>query len=216
MSPRTTGTIGGPGFVADHSSVERNSGRQVAWDLVGENRRTTAGQTVTLAAAALAAATSITVDPLTAHLADNTVLDFGGGKFARINNAAGYDAGDTALTVDAIPTALAGTESAIVSGSGQKALAAGTVVAERDTSGVLEIYPAVDSGDASIGVIETDANELSQVEAISGYGVITHGKLYEALLPDATGTPRAIPATQRTELLALGFSFEPYTDTSAA
>lgn len=69
---------------------------------------------VTVGASALAAATSITVSALSGPIPDNTLLDFGGAKFARVNGA--VIAGATSITVDAIPTALAGGETATFEG----------------------------------------------------------------------------------------------------
>lgn len=69
---------------------------------------------VTVGAAALAAATSITVSALSGPIPDNTLLDFGTNKFARVNGAVA--AGATSITVDAIPTALAGAETATFEG----------------------------------------------------------------------------------------------------
>lgn len=65
---------------------------------------------VTVGPAALAAATSITVTALSGPVPTGTVLDFGTNKFARLT--ANALAGATTLTVAALPTALAGGETA--------------------------------------------------------------------------------------------------------
>jgi hypothetical protein len=148
---RTTRPIGAPAFVVDQSSVVRGTGRQIDWDLLGDNFvvdpqtvklngaaapgavsltvdplpvdlnvgdvlefGTLEQVTVTMNASALAAATSITVLALSGPIPDNTLLDFGTNKFARVNGAVA--AGATSITVDAIPTALAGSEVATFEG----------------------------------------------------------------------------------------------------
>lgn len=218
MSTTTNSPAGSPSFVVDPGSVVRNSGRQVDWTKVGENRRRTAGQIVKLSAAASAAATSITVDALAAALANGTVLNFTGtNKFAQVNDASAL-AGDTSVTVLALPEALADNDEAVVAGSGSKWLPAGTVVEEATASNVTKISPRVGGSGSAAGLLATDANEDSTVESKSGYGVFTGGKFYESLLPDAAGSPRVLDATIKAELVALpdGMSFEPYYDSSAA
>lgn len=96
---------------------------------------TVVGQTVTVTASALAAATSITVSALAAPLLDNTLLDFGTNKLARVNGD--HAAGATTITVDAIPTALAGNETATVVG-GDKVLRLTADAAEGATSITVE------------------------------------------------------------------------------
>lgn len=65
-----------------------------------------AGVVVEVEGAVSAAATTIPLaTATTGKIPDNTLLDFGGTKFARVNGA--MAAGVTSLTVDAIPTALA-------------------------------------------------------------------------------------------------------------
>ncbi len=214
---RTTGNAGRPAFVVDPGSVVRNSGRQVDWAKVGEDRRLTAGQTVKLSAAAIAGATSISFIALTAALPSGTVLNFTGvNKFAQTTAAAAV--GATSVAVAALPEALAINDEAIVVGSGAKVLRAGTVLVETVTGNVRKVSPRVGGTGTATGLLATDANEGSTVESASGYGVFTGGKFYESLLPDAAGTPRVLDATIKAELVALpdGMSFESYTDSSAA
>ncbi len=215
---RTTSQAANPAFVVDPGSVVRGSGRQVDWSLVGEDRRLTPGQTVTVGVGGAAiGATSIPVTALSAALAAGTQLDFtGAGKFAKVTVAAA--AGATAITVEALPQAVVAGDTATVAGSGKKFLPAGTIVKESVSGNVRKIIPRVGNGATAYGIIVSDANEDSTVEAKSGYGVYTGGKFYESLLPDAAGTPRVLDATIKSELVALsdGMSFESYTDSSAA
>lgn len=213
---RTTSTGGTPAFVVDPASVSRNSGRQVDWALVAENRRLTPGQIVTTTGIAAIAAISIPVVALTVAIPSGTTLDFtGAGEFAKLTAAAAI--GATALTVEALDAQIESGDTAVFAGTGKKFLAGGTVVSESVVGNVRKIIPRVGSS-AATGILITDANEDSTVEAKSGYGVYTGGKFYESLLPDAAGTPRVLDATIKAELVALpdGMSFESYTDSSAA
>lgn len=108
-----------------------------------------AGIPVTVTASAIATATSITVAalapslyPATALIASGnvllksgTVLDFGGGKFARLT--ADALVGATTLTVAALPTALVGNETTTYTPFGSETIPSGTIVgrtwAERDS-----------------------------------------------------------------------------------
>lgn len=219
---RTTSNVAGAGFIADPASVVRNSGRQVDWARVPEDYRQAVGSTVTTSGAAAAAATSIPVVALSAALPVGQVLNFtGAGEFAILTAAAAV--GATALTVEALDAGIESGDTATVAGTGKKRIPAGTVVSEFVTvSGAKStrlIAPTAAAGGTAIGVIATDANEDAGSESLSGYGVITGAKVHEPLLPEATGTPRALPTALRNALIALdggGFSFEPYTDSSAA
>lgn len=96
---------------------------------------------------------------------------------------------------------------------GKKFLPAGTVVGDLAGSG--KVGPRVATTNPAIGLLETDATEGDLTAAITGYGVIVGGVLHENLLPDATGTPKTLPAAIKTELSAAGsgFAFLQYQDT---
>lgn len=213
-----------PGFIAHFPSVRLSTGRQVDWAAVPNDYRQTPGQTVTVAAAAVAGATSITVNALARALPSGTVLDFGGDEFAR--TTADAAAGATTLAVAALGTALEGGEVATVPGSGFKKIAAGTPVAEIDASG--KIVPrglgAATAGRTTLGLLTSDAHEpgygpTTEVEALSGYGVITGAVVYEQLLPKTPGLASVLDATVRAELADLpggGIAFEQYADNRAS
>ena len=95
---------------------------------------------------------------------------------------------------------------------GKKFLVAGTVVGE--LAGAGRVGPRVATTNPAIGILETDAVQDEGFAALTGYGVIKGGILYENLLPDATGTPKTLAAATKTELNAAGngFSFEQYGD----
>jgi hypothetical protein len=132
--PRTTSNIGGAGFIADHSSIVRDSGRQVDWANVPASGAT-------------------------------------------------YDAT-----------------------TGKKKLPAGTVCG--DTLGTGKISPRVVTTNPAVGIIETDAIEGDTTVPASGYGFIRGGAVYEALLPEATGSPRVLATAVKTELNAAGMGFD--------
>lgn len=125
-------------------------------------------QTITVGASALAAATSITVTATTVAIADNTLLDFGTNKFARVNGA--HAAGVTSITVDAIPTALAGGETAIVDG--------GQLIAVVDAH--------ADAGDTTVTVEDLPLSLADNAEAIVAGDPIGDEQLIGKALPAGT------------------------------
>lgn len=75
--------------------------------------------------------------------------------------------------------------------------------------------PRVAATNPATFLLATDAPEDSTVAALSGFGDLVGGAVYENLLPDATGgPPRALPAAVKTELSAAGtgFAFFTYSD----
>lgn len=211
---RTTYTPSRPAFIADHASVDRLNGRQINWSLVGEDRRRTPGQVVTVGAAGAAInATSIPVLALARALNAGTVLDFGGLKYARVTaNAA---AGAVAITVAAIPTALVSGDVATVAGTGAKFLPAGTVCGSLlDNTG--KMSPRVVTTNPAVAILETNATDdpLSP-DASSGYGFIVGGVIFENLLPEASGSPKVLASAVKTELASagMGWVFQQYADT---
>lgn len=208
---RVTSSISRPPFIADPTSIDRNQGRQIDWANVAAKYYDTA-VVVTLGANAAQNATTLTVAALTGAIPTGTTLDFGGAKFARLTADAA--AGATTLTVAAIPTALVSGDTATYVGpNGKRVLPAGTAVGETLGSG--KISPRVASTNTAIGLLETTAVEGEAQAALSGYGVIVGGVVFENLLPDATGGPPATLASGiKTELAAAGtgFSWQSYGD----
>jgi hypothetical protein len=97
--------------------------------------------------------------------------------------------------------------------TGKKVLPAGTVVGELLGGG--KVSPRVVTTNPATGILAAQALEGDLDAALSGYGVIVGGRLYENLLPDATGGPPAtLAAAIKTELgtNSHGFSFETYSD----
>jgi hypothetical protein len=171
-----------PGFVGDHSSVVRlPGGRQIDFQLVSERRRSTAF-VVKLAAAALAGAVALVVDPLAKAVKAGQLLFFGqAGEYARVT--ADSDAGEAGLDVEALPAALEDNDEAVVGGTGKKSVKAGTIVAQL-ASGKIIPRADVTGAETAIGFLASDATEDAMQDALTGYGVLIGGVFYEGLLPD--------------------------------
>jgi hypothetical protein len=114
------------------------------------------------AAGAAANATSVPVDALTGPIPSGTTLHFGSKKFAILTADAA--AGATALTVEALPTALVDADTAWYEGTQLDTVVSGTLIgrtfAERDAS--TGFGPAADSDDefylVAFDVVDTDNN----------------------------------------------------------
>lgn len=214
---RTTTHISRLPFIADPTSIDRNQGRQIDWANVAATYQATPQitQSVVVGAAGAAGnATTVPVDATTYAIPSGTLLDFGAKKFARLS--ADALAGATSLTVDAIATALVDNDAAthiVQRGSGKKTLPAGTAVGELLGSG--KISPRIVTTNPATGFLETTAVEDEPQAALSGYGMIVGGVLFENLLPDATGgPPKTLASAIKTELAAAGtgFSWQVYGD----
>lgn len=129
---------GRPGFIADVTSREHvlAGGAKVdAADFVSAD-----AVRVSVTAGASADDTSVAVAALSAAIPAGTALDFGGKKFARLS--AGAAKGATTLAVDALASALTGSELAYYNPPGsRKRIPAGTLVglthAELEGAGAL-------------------------------------------------------------------------------
>lgn len=147
------------------------------------------------AAGAAEGATSVPVDALSGPLPDNTLLDFGGAKFARLSAAAA--AGATSLAVDAIPTALVDDDTATYTGTGSKHVPSGTVVgrtiAERDASQGFGPAAAADDEIFIVALEVTDVTAIDDVELYRHHRIVK-----ENFLPGwsslATGVKTAVRA----------------------
>jgi hypothetical protein len=202
-----------PGFVVDWHSINRNSGRQIDWGLVGDNYRSTAF-TVTMAAEATATATSLTVDPLPGAVPAGTLLRFWAGEYAYVTEAAA--AGDEALTVEAIPATIENGDTATVPGTGAKSIPAGTMMAELASG---KIIPRANSSpDTATCLLMASASEKDGITPGNlAYGCIVGGVIYENLLPDYN---HASFVTWKGELdnpsVGTGWTWETYADNSGS
>jgi hypothetical protein len=97
---------------------------------------------------------------------------------------------------------------------GLKKLPAGTIIGEELGNGL--VSPRVDTTNPATGILESDAKEGDRgPDALTGYGIIRGGGIYENLLPDATGgPPKTIASAIKTEL-GERFYWETYEDDRA-
>ena len=96
---------------------------------------------------------------------------------------------------------------------GKKVLPAGTICAVDATTKQLE-PPAAGGGDAEV-VLATVAEEDAEWAALSGYGVIYGGILYDDLMPDNGHTDYAAMKTAL-NTAGPGFRFVPYNDSRSS
>jgi hypothetical protein len=168
---------------------------------------------------AAAGATTIAVRALPTALAGGETATFKGGEQVAVVDVAAA-AGATSVHVEEVPLSIGDNAEAILQGpinfeesTGRKVLA-GTVV-DLLSSGKVVPSSLATAGVTAYGILETNANEDSETDAATGYGVLVSGSFYENLLPDNDkGTPPAIPAGYKTELLARGgfWLFDQYGD----
>ncbi|MFW8628577.1 hypothetical protein [Deinococcus sp. ME38] len=52
-------------------------------------------------------------------------------------------------------------------------------------------------------LLMSDAREDATSDSISGYGLVVAGNVHEALLPDSSGSPAALPAPVRAKAARL-------------
>lgn len=91
--------------------------------------------------------------------------------------------------------------------TGKKVLPAGTVVG--DLLGAnKKISPRVVTTNPAVGILATNAVEGERSDSYSGYGLYIGGPVYEALLPDSTGSPKTLAAAIKTELSTAGCTFK--------
>lgn len=202
-----------PGFVADPESINRNTGRQIDWSNVPDTYR--GGQRYTVVVdddSADAEDTTLGVEALPVGLPIGTVLDFGShtdGHQMLVKLAAAANAGATQLTVlplsgdvedDAEATYLS-------SGSGRKVIPAGTVMVEIVATGKIVPRAVRPGSENAAMLLWTTATEGTREDALTGYGCLIAGVIFEDLLPETITTWKA-------ELITAGaqFQYERYSD----
>lgn len=137
--------IGETGITVDPLEAPLKRGQEVDFG-------SQASVAVTVSASALAAATSISVNALSGPIPSGTVLNFGTNKFARLTADAAAAA--VALTVAAIPTALAGGETATYQGGDKVVKLAADAAAEATTITVEPPLFALADDAIGYGVLE--------------------------------------------------------------
>lgn len=95
---------------------------------------------------------------------------------------------------------------------GKKVLLAGTPVGSLLGAG--KISPRVANTNPAVGILLTNAVQDEPQAALSGYGIVTGGMLYENFIQGASGTPKVLPDDIKEELDAngTGFAWRQYAD----
>ena len=203
-----------PGFVVDQESINRNSGRQINWDLVTEGYRSSAF-TVTADVTSAQGATTLTVVELPGPVKAGSILRFGASEFAYVTVDAA--AGDVEITVEALVNAIEDTDTAIHAGTGDKSIPAGTIMAEL-SSGKLIPRASVTGSETSTCILLAAAAENDGIGSGNlAYGCVVGGVIYQNLLPDYS---HASFATWKGELdnpsVGTGWTWETYADDSGS
>jgi hypothetical protein len=95
---------------------------------------------------------------------------------------------------------------------GKKVLLAGTPVGSLLGDGM--VSPRAANTNPAVGLLATNAVEGETHAALSGYGLIVGGVIYENFIPGASGDPLTLDQDIKDELAAAGtgFSWRQYTD----
>lgn len=204
--------ISRPAFIVDESSIVRDTGRQIAWELLDE-RYQYGAWAVVAAGTNSQNATTLNVEPLERDLPAYTLLRFGADEYTRTTAPA--QAGATSIPCEALINAVESGDKAYVDTDHipGKTLPAGTCLDLLSDGRVVPSALAIE-GVSAYGLLETRADEISKSDAASGYGVICAGFIYDNLLPEATGTPKVLNGDWKTELRARGgaWQFAQYSD----
>lgn len=163
-----------PAFLFGTKYVQ-STGRQVDWDQIPDSYRQGAVN-VTAGANAAQNATTMTLNvPLGTTLAKGTVLDFGGGKFARLAQVVVGTGGNVAnIAVDSLVTAIAINDTAFEGGSGPKFVPAGTIMAELSSGRVIPDKLAAQTFGA-VGAAKA-GNTGNGVMTLAGTPVLSTGR----------------------------------------
>jgi hypothetical protein len=192
--------------VVDESSLERTPGAQIDWASITADadgaKRVKAGTVVSRKADGKVQPRSFTLTltsvVVTSNVATATKVAHGYSVGEQV-----YIAGANLAYVNGLKTiaTVADADTFTFVATGANATATGTIVASR----------------VATEMIETDACDQNRAEALTGYGSLVGGGFYENLLPDATGTPKVLPAQYKSELVTAGctFKFRQYVDSRA-
>jgi hypothetical protein len=168
------------------------------------------GELAKVTADAAVGATSLTVEALDAQIESGDTANFPGTAqrmVAVVTVAAAAAA--TSLTVSPLagPISDNATATYMVSTSHTKVIPAGTVVCQL-SSGKIVPRAARPGSEEAIGILWSTASENSNEDALTGYGVIIGGVIYENLLPETI-------TSYKTELETNGttFAWMTYADT---
>jgi hypothetical protein len=151
------------------------------------------------AAGAAAAAVAVPVAALANAIPVNTVLDFGGAKFARLTAAAAK--GAVTLTTAPLVTALVSGDTATYAGTGKKNIPSGTLLgrtrAERDAGTPFGVPIDTDEEIFLLAFDITDADANDDCELYRYNSIV-----YENFLPDFAAASATIKAFIRSRYVA--------------
>lgn len=205
--PLTTNYLTRARAIVDETSLERTPGVQIDWASITADadgaKRVKAGTVLSRMASGKAQprsfSQSITSLSVTSNVATATKANHGYSVGEQI-----YVSGSSLSYANGLVTiaTVADANTFTYAATGANASATGTIVASR----------------AATEILETDATDQNLAESYSGYGSIVGGVLYANLLPDATGTPKVLPAQYLTELKNANctFKFQQYANTQAS
>ena len=149
MSTQTTSFPSVPAFVADHNSMRRDFGHQVAWEYVPLSYSRDA-KTAKLSAAALAGATSLAVDALPEKIPIGTTLDFGLRANVTVTLTAQADAAATSLACSALTGPIPAGTKLDFTGAGEFALTTARAAAGATSIAVEALDAQIESGDTAV------------------------------------------------------------------
>ncbi len=201
-----------PGFVVDPNSVTQDGGHQIDWTYVLREDAVL----VTAAGTNAQGATALGVAALPGPIPSGTLLQFGADEYATTTAAAA--AGATSIAVSALVNAIEAADTATYAGVGDKTVPAGKVMSIL-SSGKMVPRAQQPGSEGADGLLATAASENSKSDALTGYGLIVGGVIFENLLPDAAGGT-TISSTYKTELqtagIGTGFSWKQYSDSRSS
>lgn len=140
-------------------------------------------------------------------------------EFEEITTTTGLTAGTNYYVISTGLTANAFSVSATAGGAAvDLATGNGTALMRVVAGGTYAATGTITASRSAVGIIETDAVYGSNSDSLSGYSLLVGGVLLENLLPDATGAPKVLPATYKSELVTAGctFKYATYADSRAS
>jgi len=183
--------------VVDESSLERMPGAQINWAAITADadgaKRVKAGTVVSRRADGLVEPRSfsktLTSVVVNTNVATVTLVGHGFSVGEQI-----YVSGANLAYANGLVTiaTVADADTFTYAATGANATATGTIKASR----------------VATEILENDATDKNYAEGYSGYSSLVGGVLYASLLPDATGTPKVLPAQYLTELKNAGCTFK--------
>lgn len=208
MTQTSSGTLTLPPFIADAFSVQRTLGAQIDFSLVSASREGAAGKKEVPGGTVMGRLQTGKIVPR---------ADFSLAAAIAVVGTTGT------ATVAAGHGLLTGQE--VVISDGNASIDGRHTITVTSSTEFTFPLPAGGSGDGSTTVrlpateiLVSSATEGELQAAKSGYGTLRGGMLFDNLLPDATGSPKKLPAAVKAELAESNtyFSYVQYEDSRTA